>query len=263
MQNHVPSRPKSNTIGSYMTSRTLLGVLTPSSNTVMEPLCAEILAGVSDVSAHFGRFRVTEIALGDAALGQFANELQLQAADLLADAQMDVIAWGGTSGSWVGLDSDRRLCSQITARQGIPATTSTLAVLAALRSLNVSDYALVTPYLDEVQSAILTTFSGEGLTCVAEQHLGDRGNFSFSEYSEKQIETMVRGVAQAKPKVIVIHCTNFLGARIAPKLEKELDIPVIDSTSVTLWHMLHLAGVDASRIWGWGRIFDLAPKDQH
>lgn len=246
-----------------MTSRTLLGILTPSSNTVMEPLCAEILAGTPDISAHFGRFRVTEIALSEAALSQFDNGPQLQAADLLADARMDVIAWGGTSGSWVGLDSDRRLCVQITARNEIPATTSTLAVLAALHSLKASEFALVTPYLDEVQSAILTTFSGEGFTCVTELHLGDRGNFSFSEHSEAHIEAMVRDVARTKPEVIVIHCTNFLGARIAPKLEEELDIPVIDSTSVTLWHMLHLAGADASRIRGWGRIFDLAPTGLH
>ena len=246
-----------------MTSRTLLGVLTPSSNTVMEPLCAEILAGVPDISAHFGRFRVTEIALSEAALNQFDNAPQLQAADLLADARMDVIAWGGTSGSWVGPDSDRKLCEQITAREGIPATTSTLALFEALRSLGASNFALVTPYLDEVQSAILTTFAGEGLSCVAEQHLGDRGNYSFSEYSETQIEGMIRDVARARPEVIVIHCTNFLGARIAPKLEEELNIPVIDSTSVTLWHMLHLANADASRIRGWGRIFDLAPVARH
>lgn len=246
-----------------MISRTLLGVLTPSSNTVMEPLCAEILAETPDISAHFGRFRVTEIALSDAALGQFDNAPQLQAADLLADARMDVIAWGGTSGSWVGPDSDRRLCAQITAREGIPSTTSTLALFEAFRALGVSNYALVTPYLDEVQAAILTTFAGEGLVCVAEQHLGDRGNFSFSEYSEEQIEAMVRDVARAKPEVIAIHCTNFLGARIAPKLEEELNIPVIDSTSVTLWHMLHLANADASRIRGWGRIFALAPGSRH
>jgi len=74
---------------------------------------------------------------------------------------------------------------------------------------------------------------------------------------------MVRDVARSKPEVIVIHCTNFLGARIAPKLEEELNIPVIDSISVTLWHMLHLAGADASRIRGWGRIFDLEPADRN
>ena len=51
-----------------MTSRTLIGMLTPSSNTILEPVTASILAGIPHASAHFGRFRVTEIALSDRAL---------------------------------------------------------------------------------------------------------------------------------------------------------------------------------------------------
>ena len=51
--------------------RTLLGMLTPSSNTILEPLTSAMVAGVPGVSAHFGRFRVTEISLNSAALGQF------------------------------------------------------------------------------------------------------------------------------------------------------------------------------------------------
>jgi hypothetical protein len=54
-----------------MAGRVLLGMLTPSSNTVLEPVTAAMLAGLPEVSAHFGRFRVTEIALSRQALGQF------------------------------------------------------------------------------------------------------------------------------------------------------------------------------------------------
>ena len=75
-----------------MTKRTLLGMLTPSSNTVLEPITSAILADLPDVTAHFGRFRVTEISLTDKALGQFTNQPILDAATLLAEAQMDVIA---------------------------------------------------------------------------------------------------------------------------------------------------------------------------
>ena len=43
--------------------RILLGMLTPSSNTVLEPVTQAMLAGLPEVSVHFSRFRVTEIAL--------------------------------------------------------------------------------------------------------------------------------------------------------------------------------------------------------
>ena len=42
-----------------MTKRILLGILTPSSNTALEPLTSAIVAGLPGVSAHFARFTVT------------------------------------------------------------------------------------------------------------------------------------------------------------------------------------------------------------
>ena len=67
--------------------RKLLGMLTPSSNTTLEPVTSAMLSGLPEVSAHFGRFRVTEISLSSSALGQFSAEPMLEAADLLADAR--------------------------------------------------------------------------------------------------------------------------------------------------------------------------------
>ena len=43
--------------------RTRLGMLTPSSNSVLEPVTYAMLADAPGTSAHFSRFRVTEIAL--------------------------------------------------------------------------------------------------------------------------------------------------------------------------------------------------------
>ena len=88
---------------------TRLGMLTPSSNTVLEPLTAAMLADLPDASAHFARFRVLKISMEDDALGQFKNEPMLAAAELLADAQVQSICWNGTSSGWLGFDTDRTL----------------------------------------------------------------------------------------------------------------------------------------------------------
>src|SRR6478752_79517 len=93
--------------------RKRLGMITPSSNTVLEPATCAMLHGVDGVTAHFSRFRVTEIALDAAALSQFDASVMLPAADLLADAKVDAIAWNGTSASWLGIGRDRSLCEGI------------------------------------------------------------------------------------------------------------------------------------------------------
>lgn len=242
-----------------MTRRTRLGMLTPSSNTVLEPVSSAMLAGLPDVTAHFGRFRVTEISLGRQALGQFDHEPMLEAASLLADAKVQAICWNGTSASWLGLDHDRELCAAIQDRTGIRATSAVLALVEIFRLAGVERFGLVTPYLDEIQERILPTFRAEGFDCVAERHLNDRGNFSFAEHPPATLAAMVREVAEAKPQAIAILCTNLAGAPLVERLEQEIGIPVYDSVATALWGSLRLAGVSPRRVEGWGRLFrDLA-----
>ncbi len=247
----------------HVPPRTLIGMLTPSSNTVLEPAIAAMLAGVPDVTAHFARFRVTEISLSDGALGQFRNAPMVEAARLLADARVKAICWNGTSAGWLGFDADARLCQEITAATGIPAGTSVLALNELFRLTGVGRFALVTPYLDAVQERIIRTYAEAGFTCAAERHLNDAGNFPFSEYAEATVEAMVREVARARPDAITVFCTNFRGAAVAARLEREIGIPVSDTVAAGLWQSLHLAGADPARITGWGSMFALSRDAGH
>lgn len=234
---------------------TRIGLITPSSNTVLEPETYGLLRDVEGITAHFARFTVLKIDTDAEAIGQFSLEPQLAAAQSLADCRPDVIAWCGTSGGWMGPAQDEALCAAITERTGVPATTATLAQIEAFRTLGARSYGLVTPYLSDIQSRIVGTFGALGFDCVAEEHLEDPGNFSFSTYGPEQIAGMVRRVGAARPDAISIFCTNFNGVRIAPGLEQELGIPVIDSTTLTLWHALVRAGVDPSVVPGQGALF--------
>ncbi len=140
-----------------MTQRVFLGMLTPSSNTVLEPVTTAILAGLPEVTAHFSRFKVTEIALSEAALAQFDDSEILRAAELLAHAKVNVIGWNGTSSGWLGFDRDVRLCERITSATGIPACTAMLALNEALTRTGAKRIGFVTPYLDDVQGASMPT----------------------------------------------------------------------------------------------------------
>jgi maleate isomerase len=238
-----------------MTKRVLLGMLTPSSNTVLEPVTSAILAGVPDVTAHFGRFRVTEISMNSCALGQFENEPILAAANLLADAKVNVISWNGTSSGWLGFDADVKLCEEIKAHTGVPANTSVLALNEIFEITGVKRFGLVTPYLDEIQEKIIANYARSGFECVGEQHLKDRGNFSFSEYTEERIAELIRTVAKSKPQAISVFCTNMRGALVAERMERELGVPIYDTVATSVWKSMKMAGADPKRIKGWGRLF--------
>ncbi|MEH6719610.1 MAG: aspartate/glutamate racemase family protein [Aurantimonas endophytica] len=236
--------------------RKLVGMLTPSSNTVLEPYTARMLDPLfPDVTAHFGRFRVTEIALAPDANSQFALPPVLQAAELLADANCDVIAWNGTSASWLGFDSDTRLCDAISQKTGIAATSAILSLNRLLAHLGVHRLGLVTPYTSDVQDRIVANYAAAGIETVAEEHLRLRDNFSFSDVSEATIEAMCERVAEARPDAIAIVCTNMRGPLVAAALEERLGIPVLDSVAFTLWGCLDAIGVSTEKLHGFGSIF--------
>jgi maleate isomerase len=230
-------------------------MLTPSSNTVLEPMTTRMISGLPEVTAHFARFPVTEISLSGQALSQFENEKILVAARLLADARVDVIGWNGTSSGWLGFEADERLCHRITGATGIPSTTSVLALNEILTTRNQKKFALVTPYTDDVQRRIVDVYAASGFQCVAERHLGLHVNFSFSEVIEEEIRRAVRDVAATPPEAITTFCTNLRAAHLAADLERELRIPVYDTISTVVWKCLRLADVDPSQIEGWGSLF--------
>jgi maleate isomerase len=235
--------------------RVLLGMLTPSSNTTLEPVTAAMLADVPEASAHFGRFRVTEIALSCDALAQFDDTEILAAARLLSHAKCQVIGWNGTSSGWLGFEADERLCRAIEAETGARACTSVLALNEIFAMTGVRRFGLVTPYRDDVQQAIVANYARAGFECAAERHLKIQDNFSFSEVGADQLRDMVREVARSQPQAIAIFCTNLRGAPLVAELEAELGIPIYDTIATVVWKALRLAGVDTRRIKSWGRVF--------
>jgi len=237
-------------------SRTVrLGVLTPSSNTALEPLTSALAAGVPGCSAHYARFKVTEISLAPQALGQFDDAKILAAAELLADAKVDVIGWSGTSSGWLGFDADRRLTERIRERTGIPATTAVLALNELLALRGITRIALVTPYTGDVQQRIVANYRSIGIEVVAERHLGIRVNHDFALVEPERLRSLMAEVAGARPQAITTFCTNLRAAPLAEAVEAELGIPLLDTVSTTVWGQLRAAGIDPSAVGGWGELF--------
>ncbi len=236
--------------------RIRLGILTPSSNTALEPITAAMLSALPHVSAHFARFTVTEIALSDAALGQFDASRILAAARQLADARVDVIGWSGTSSGWLGFERDQALCRHITEATGIPATTSVLALNEIFATTGVRRFGLVSPYIDSVQQRIVRNYERLGIECVAERHLGLQENFRFAEVPDPQLAIMMREAAFARPDAVAVFCTNLHAAHLVRPFEEATDIRAYDTVATVVWKCLRMLGVDTAPLSGWGRLFE-------
>jgi maleate isomerase len=232
-----------------------LGVLTPSSNTALEPLTSAIVAALPGATAHFSRFRVTEISLEPLALGQFDDGKILAAAELLADAKVDVIGWSGTAAGWLGFERDRQLVQRIRERTGIPATTAVLALNELMALKRVQRLALVTPYTQDVQERIVANYASIGIEIVAERHLGIRVNHDFADVPPQRLRELMAQVAQDEPQAITTFCTNLQAAQLAAEVEHAHGIPLLDTVSTTVWGMVRAAGGSPAAVAGWGELF--------
>jgi maleate isomerase len=234
--------------------RLKIGHITPSSNTVLEPL-TELMSRQLEgrVSHHFARIRVAAITLDRRHTGQFAAAPMLEAAEALADAAVDAIMWNGTSGGWNGIDADRALCALIAERTGIPCSTTTLAQLELLEQLGLSRCALALPYTEDVAERITRVLCGEGLKIVSSAFGGVSDNRTFAHVSERRVRQLARDANSPEAECVLIYCTGLAGAQLAAELEAELGKPVYDSVAVTLWKALHLVGIEP-RLGGWGSL---------
>jgi maleate isomerase len=235
-----------------------LGMIIPSSNTVVEQETTALLAGLDGVSAHFSRFKLTRVSVADPAAAYYDSGLMLEAGKLLADSRCKVITWNGSSGGVVGFERDRRFVAELEAATATPATTAALSVLDAFRALGVRRFGLVTLNPPATNQRVISHFAAEGFECVASTHRSDiEDNFVMAEVAPEALAQAARECARERPDAITVFGTNTRGAGIAARLERELGIPVIDSVAAGLWGALRRAGVDARALRAKGRLFEL------
>jgi maleate isomerase len=231
-----------------------IGHITPSSNTILEPLTYAMNRGWDDrIAHHFSRVEVTHLALSDSSETQFQLGPMLAAAHLLNDAPLDSIVWNGTAASWRGLHSDLALCEAITGATGLPASTSTIAFYNAFRNRGWSKIGLALPYTEDVSAKIREEYTRQGFEIVGAASLGLRDNLKIGAVPRERIRLVLREAAKGSPHCIAVVCTNFNATELVQEMEDELGVPIVDSIAVTFWEAARIAGVNLE-IGGWGTL---------
>lgn len=235
-----------------------IGMLTPSSNTTLEPICSNMVCGLEkQITMHYGRFRVTKISLEGDALSQFDTAPMMEASKLLADADVDVIAWNGTSGGWLGFDVDRKLCEEIENETGIPATTSMLAQMKAFNEYGVKTIHLITPYTEDINELIIKEYEKNGIRVINSVCLKQYVNRSFALVPQERIQQMFDEVCKDKADGISVVCTNLPAMWSVPAMEEKYNMTVYDTINTVVWDAMRMAGINPGLVKGWGRLFEM------
>lgn len=216
-----------------MTQGLRIGLLVPSSNTTMEPdFYAMAPRGVT---VHTARMRLTRVT--PEALILMAEDTE-RAAGLLADAGVDVIVYGCTTGSLVGgVEWEEDLVRRIGEETGIPAVSTSSAVVDALRSLGAKRIGVATPYSEKLNGLEKRFLEDLGFQVTGIRGLGLLDNLDIGRVGRGTLEELVRSVAE-EADAIFVSCTNLPVVGLIEEFEKELDRPVVTSNQASMWAAL-------------------------
>lgn len=223
-----------------------IGVVIPSSNTVLEREFSQLVARMDGMTLHVSRVPVLRTGAEAESSEQFDPRAMVTSARFLREAAVDVVAWAGTSGSWLGLERDARIIDALEQEVGVPATTSTIALLAACDAFGAERIGLLTPYTDALGSRIVSTYETHGVHVVAQRHLGVSDYCAFGSVPGSVIRQLIQEVSTDEANASMVPCTNLRVTPLVADLEERLSVPVFDSIGVTLWGALQRVGREVS-----------------
>ncbi len=241
--------------------RAKIGLIVPSTNTINEPEFWRLAP--EGVTIHTDRVLLKGKAT-EKSYFEMADALA-QAAERLATAEVDVVAYGCTSGSIICPLPE--LLERMSAQTRTPATAAAGAVTMALRALGARSVAVATPYVgfvNESERQFLVD-AGFHVTSLLGLELGEtqEERRGIGRVPPQQVYRMAKAADRPDADAIFISCTNLATLDVIAAIERDLGKPVVTSNQACFWACLRLLGLPTA-IDGHGRLLEtcLAPLDE-
>jgi maleate isomerase len=226
-----------------------IGLLVPSSNTTVEPEFYRALP--RDVTLHTARLFLTQIA--PESILRMVEDMETQA-KLLASADVDVIVLGATAPSFLkGLGYDRELIEKVRKATGRPATTTTTALVEAIRHFGARRVVLGSAYDDKVNGIAKAFLEASGIEVSDVRGLSLVDNLVVGRLSSDTAYDLAMKLAWKDADAIVLSCTNWRTMDAIERIERETGKPVISTTQASIRAALRIVGY-AEPISGYGRL---------
>jgi maleate isomerase len=234
-------------------ARGKLGLITLATDTSVLPEYAALMpdgVAVYPAPITLPRGEVTPAALAE----MLATDELEEAAKKLAWAEVGAIVFACTSGSFVhGVGWDRELIARIENACGIPATTTTTAVLAALRAIGAKRLSVITPYIAELNEIEQRFFEASGFEVPSIVGKGCRTDAEIGRLGPDDALKMASVADCPGADTIFVSCTNFHVLSAVAKMEVRTNKNVVTSNQAGIWAGLRMMDL-SDLIPGYGRL---------
>lgn len=167
----------------------------------------------------------------------------LLSADAIAPLRPDSAIWACTSGSFVdGLAHARRQAEALGETLGCPATSTSLAYLAALQQLGIDRVSVLASYPQAMFDAFEAFLGEAGIGVDASACLDVGSGPMAARIGDARLLEQAARLAPAG--ALLIPDTAIPTLHLLPRLAALHDAPVLTANQVSLWHLARLAGLE-------------------
>lgn len=231
-----------------MVKKIRIGVLYPSCGFLENEMQKMLPSGVS---LHVTRVPMKTAAYED--ILHMTDNIE-EAASLLADAKVDIIALACTAGSFIkGEGYDQEIINRISSATGLPATTMTTAVIAGLKALSIRKLVLITPYVERMNEIEKKVLENAGFQVLAYRGLGLDDVLKQYEVEPSYWYKLVKEMKHPKADGYFMSCGGIRVVDIIEEAEKAVGKPVVTSYQALIWHCLRKIGFQEP-LEGFGRL---------
>jgi len=232
---------------------TCIGLIVPPAAGAVPPEPPQLYPDLDFVSVGLGIPEVTPEGFN-----QVIGRLSDLAAELKARGAEAVSLMGTSLSFYRGPEGNAEVLQALRAGSGLPVTTMTDSVLAALAAVGAKRVAVGTAYTDPVNQTLIRYLTAFGYEVVALEAMHLKTVDEVFSTTDDDLIALGNRAVKAAPGAdcLFISCGGLHTLPVIPALENAHGLPVISSATAGAWGAARLAG-HSGRSPGHGRLFEV------
>jgi maleate isomerase len=206
--------------------------------------------GLVGVTCMIGGWQDDAYRKGLARIEECARELGRRNCDFIIHAGVPLVVSQG-------LGYEREVINKVESLAEVPATTSIVAGMEALRALSVRRVGLVNPYPSDLNKAVVAFLKGHGFEVEAVVSLG--ADFTrIGDISEADVYAAAKQAVKQSPKLegLYLPCPQFPVLDVIDAIETDLRIPAVGHLTSEIWLALKALNI-RNPIQGFGKLLTM------
>lgn len=192
--------------------------------------------------------------------GSIAN--LLLSARVMAHLEPAALLWACTSGSFIdGLQHARAQAAAMSEAVKAPASSTSLAFLAALEALGVVRVAVLASYPEATSRAFASFLAEGGIETADMTWLDAPSGPVAAQFGDELFLSRAARISVPRGGALLVPDTAVPSLGLIEPLEDRLGCPVLTANQVTVWEAARLAGIACVRP-GLGRLFAPGRRDE-